>query len=239
MDNIKKIWPINLQLFNEGGGAGSGSGGAGGQGSAGAGSGSGKQGGSGSGNGQAGTGQGQGGDGQGPKVFSEEYVSAIRNESAHYRTQLRGLENAVRGALGLKAEDQVSEAVISQYVQQQKQAIEKSQASAKKMLIKAEVKMQAVELKIIDPDAAMALADLSKVQVAEDGKVTGVKEALEALIKDKPYLVGKGSGGVGSPGSPGGGQGSMTPEEEGRKIAEERAKAKKAQLEGKGIDPWA
>lgn len=38
-------------------------------------------------------------------------------------------------------------------------------------------------------DDALKLADLSAARVDDEGSVTGVKEALEALIKAKPYLV--------------------------------------------------
>lgn len=61
-------------------------------------------------------------------------------------------------------------------------------------LIAAEVKTASVELKIVDPDAALALMDKSKIKVDDKGNVTGVKEALDALTKAKPYLVGKATG---------------------------------------------
>jgi hypothetical protein len=57
----------------------------------------------------------------------------------------------------------------------------------------------------IDPEAVVALLDKSKVKVEADGKVTGAKEAVEELLKQKPYLVAKsGSGyqmGAGASGS--------------------------------------
>lgn len=62
------------------------------------------------------------------------------------------------------------------------------QANAR--LIRAEVKVVATDLGIVDPDAAYALMDMSGVAVADDGSVTGVKASLEALMKDKPYLKG-------------------------------------------------
>jgi len=61
-------------------------------------------------------------------------------------------------------------------------------------LIAAEVKTASVELKIVDPDAALALMDKSKIKVDDKGNVIGVKEALDALTKAKPYLVGKATG---------------------------------------------
>lgn len=63
-------------------------------------------------------------------------------------------------------------------------------------LIAAEVKTASIELKIVDPDAALALMDKSKIKVDDKGNVTGVKEALDALTKAKPYLVGKAAGGA-------------------------------------------
>jgi chromosome segregation ATPase len=40
-----------------------------------------------------------------------------------------------------------------------------------------------------NPDAALKLVDLSNVAISDDGKTTGLKEALEALAKAHPYLV--------------------------------------------------
>ena len=56
-------------------------------------------------------------------------------------------------------------------------------------LISAEVRAVGTELNIIDIDAAFMLMDKSGVKVGEDGSVTGVKEALEALTTAKPYLL--------------------------------------------------
>ncbi len=40
-----------------------------------------------------------------------------------------------------------------------------------------------------DPADALKLADLSGVEIDKDGTVTGMKEALDKLAKDKPHLV--------------------------------------------------
>ncbi len=83
-------------------------------------------------------------------------------------------------------------------------------------LIAAEVKTASVELKIVDPDAALALMDKSKIKVDDKGNVTGVKEALDALTKAKPYLVGKATGAWGD--KQGGGAGDqLTAREELKK----------------------
>lgn len=41
----------------------------------------------------------------------------------------------------------------------------------------------------VDAEAALRLVDLSEVEIKDDGTVKGLKEALEALAKAKPYLV--------------------------------------------------
>lgn len=41
----------------------------------------------------------------------------------------------------------------------------------------------------VDAEAALRLVDLSEVEIKDDGTVKGLKEALEALAKDKSYLV--------------------------------------------------
>lgn len=58
-------------------------------------------------------------------------------------------------------------------------------------LIRAEVKSVAADLSIVDGEAAYALMDRSGVAVDDQGNVTGVKEALEALLESKPYLKGQ------------------------------------------------
>ncbi len=134
------------------------------------------------------------------RTFTEEYVSSLRTESAGYRTQLRAYEKALKEFLGLKPDDDlkdVSQALTAHKTANQA-AIEKATAGAKALLVKAEVKVLAKDLDIVDADAAMVLADLSKVQVTEDGKVEGVKEALEALLQAKPWLKKQSSGPIGS-----------------------------------------
>src|SRR5690606_4565556 len=68
---------------------------------------------------------------------------------------------------------------------------------AKLALIKAAFTAEAVAANLVNVDDAFKLADLSEVDVSEDGTVTGVKEAVEVLVKEKPYLVKQGQGASG------------------------------------------
>ncbi len=69
------------------------------------------------------------------------------------------------------------------------QRIDERMRTADNRLISAEVRAVGAELNIIDIDAAFALMDKSGVKVGDDGSVTGVKEALEALATARPWLV--------------------------------------------------
>jgi DNA-binding transcriptional MerR regulator len=57
-------------------------------------------------------------------------------------------------------------------------------------MIASEVKVRAAQLGIIDPDAALLLADRTNIRYSEEGGVTGVDAALTQLLEDKPYLKG-------------------------------------------------
>ncbi len=67
-------------------------------------------------------------------------------------------------------------------------------SAANERLVRAEVKLIASQMGIIDPDAALALMDRSAVKVNDAGEVEGVKAALDKLVKDKAYLLGQNSG---------------------------------------------
>ncbi|MEW9697951.1 scaffolding protein [Paenibacillus sp. SI8] len=71
------------------------------------------------------------------------------------------------------------------------EAREKALTTANQRLIKSEFRALARESGI-RPDAlddAFKLADTSAVSVDDDGNVVGVKDVIEALVKDKPYLA--------------------------------------------------
>jgi Phage minor structural protein GP20 len=97
-----------------------------------------------------------------------------------------------------KAEMSELERLQSELAELQKKAQEaeevknKTLESANQRLIKAEFKLIAKEMGVRKEaiDDAFVLADLSGVEVDDDGNVQGVKEALESLKKSKAYLFG-------------------------------------------------
>jgi small-conductance mechanosensitive channel len=76
--------------------------------------------------------------------------------------------------------------------------------TANKRLVDAEIKVFAKDAGFADVTDAVALVDRTSIQVDEQGNVTGAKEAIEALAKAKPHLIGEGKP-AGTPGSGGNG----------------------------------
>jgi len=179
----------------------------------------------------------------GARTYTEEYVRALRAESAGYRTRAKALDEqlaGVRKAFGIPdGQDPDWTKVLADREATHTTALEAASKNAKQMLLRAEVRALAAELGAVDADVVWQLADLSKAQIADDGKVTGVKEAIEALLKDKPFLKGSTGAkpGVGAPGGNPGPSGAPDPVEAAKKLAEERNKGKT--VPAGGYDPWA
>lgn len=84
---------------------------------------------------------------------------------------------------------QLSEAerLTARLQEAEKRAIAASdQASA--AMIASEVKVRAVEMGIIDPDAAFVLMDRTNVQYSAENGVSGVEDSLTSLLESKPWL---------------------------------------------------
>ena len=99
------------------------------------------------------------------------------------------------------SEQELLKARIAEMEQAQADWDAQAKAAAEKVnekLLRAEVRVIAATMNFIKPEQAYKLADLTSVETDEDGQVKGVKEALEALVKDNQHLI-KAAGGPGSP----------------------------------------
>jgi len=95
-------------------------------------------------------------------------------------------------------------------------------ARAQEALLRSSVVAEAARKNVIDPDAAVALLDRSAIEFDADGNPTNIADAMDSLLKAKPYLTGgsrAGSADLGARGGDGKGQLSrdalknMTPEQ--------------------------
>lgn len=212
-----------MQFFNADDGSGSGAGAGSDEGS-GAGSGEG-----------AGEGSGTGGE----KTFTQAELDAlIKDRLAREKKKYEGVDveeyKRFKADAQKKADDEKTEL---QKLQEKLSETEKTSKSvmqqANARLIKAEFKVLAKELGVEYVDDAFKLADLSGIKVNENGEVEGIKEIVEALVAEKPFLV-KNKGGTGKIDNKSKGDKGSTDDKGsiGKFLAQQRKDSIKAQEEG-------
>ena len=75
--------------------------------------------------------------------------------------------------------------------------LDDANAKVRRMQISAEVAKVGTELGLLDSDVALQLLPAAAIKINTKGEVTGVRDALETLKKEKPYLFGgKAAGGM-------------------------------------------
>lgn len=149
--------------------------------------------------GQDGGTPGAGGDGQPTaEQLAAELASlraALRAANAESMTRRKKLDELEAAEEERKAA-QLSEVEKARKAQADAEA--KALATEERLrtaAIRNAVVLAASKANFYDPEDAFRLADLAEVQVAEDGTVTGVDNALKTLTKAKPHLVKVASGG--------------------------------------------
>lgn len=118
------------------------------------------------------------------KIWTDEYVQALRDEAKNNRLQKRAYESHLRTLMGLKEGEDIDDSKVAQY----KASIDKASAD---VLTKANERLILAELRGMteyNTKLAEKLVDRSKINVAEDGTVTGVAEALTALALEFPEI---------------------------------------------------
>lgn len=135
--------------------------------------------------------------GDGQKAFDADYVRKLRSENAAYRKRAQEAE----GRVAAFEQSQLSEAEKAQAriaeLEKQNQAL---LDSAHRDRLERQVALAAPKYGIVDPDAAVRLLDIDRLDVADDGTINNLDDTLKNLIKDRPWLVGtqRGSGGGGA-----------------------------------------
>jgi len=107
-------------------------------------------------------------------------------EAAERRKRLQAIE---------EAEAKRKEAELSEVEKAKKRAeeaearLEKLQSEMEQQAIRHAMMIEASNLHFYNPEEAIRLADLSLVEIDDEGRVKGAKAALEALAKQSPYLI--------------------------------------------------
>jgi hypothetical protein len=134
------------------------------------------------------------------KTYDEEYVKALRTESAKYRTKAKDLEtssqtqqqelmNKVFQALGLEPD---AEKNFDKLLSEAQTKAQDAEHRANERILNAEVKAQASQLgvKAEKLPYLLKLADISTVEFTDgEPNQEQIKAALDAVIKDFPEIV--------------------------------------------------
>lgn len=196
-------WSFKVQRFNEGGGAtGGGDGGnGGGQGghAGNDGGGTGAATGANGGGGQAAAGGDKGGEGSKPAVaFSskEEYDSALQGAVSDFLKGL-GIEKAddLKGIVDAHKQQQEAQKTAEQKLAERETDLKNANGTIQSLRIENAFIVEAIK-QGVDPDKladAIRLADLSKVEVTDGGKIKNIDKHVTELITSKPWLKSDGT----------------------------------------------
>jgi hypothetical protein len=123
-----------------------------------------------------------------PRVFSEDYVKALRSEAAENRVKTKNLEKKLKTVLGIKEDEAVEDwdTIITNYQSNIQKSQQEQLEKVKELLFQAELKKYEGQynMKLVNK-----LLDKSKVTVDDDGNISGLQEALKELEKDFPEVI--------------------------------------------------
>jgi hypothetical protein len=117
------------------------------------------------------------------ETFTKEYVEQLRENAKSERLKREAAEQKA------KEKDDAFATLNSK--------ITDLESKSQERIVKAEVKAFAAKAGVIDLDAALKLADMSKVKLNDDQEVTGVEEMLNDLKEKRPYLFQEAKGNQG------------------------------------------
>jgi flagellar motor protein MotB len=119
-----------------------------------------------------------------------EAKRAANAEAKKYREKLEALEAERKKIEEEKLKEQGKFQELAESLKKEKEELEKR---FKDMLILRALENEAIKQGIVDPEA-VKLADMSLIKTDKDFQIEGVKEAIEKLKKEKPYLFEKKEG---------------------------------------------
>ena len=122
------------------------------------------------------------------RVFTEDYVKALRSEAAENRVRAKNFEKKLKSILGINEDEAIEDwdTVITNYQSNIQKSQQEQLEKVKELLFQAELKRleNQYNLKLVNK-----LLDKSKIQIGDDGNITGLQEALKELEKEFPEIV--------------------------------------------------
>jgi len=131
------------------------------------------------------------------ELSDDTFTGAVRDRIAQLTARAKGAERRLAeiAAAQEEAERKALEEQerFKELYEKERQAREKEASGRKDDAIRARFLLAAQTKGIVDPDVAFVIAKsmppFGAVQVDDEGKVTGIDEVVETLVKEKPYLV--------------------------------------------------
>lgn len=118
------------------------------------------------------------------KVFSEEYVVALREEAKSHRLAKKQYESIIRKAFELSDDEPITNDLSDRFKKQIEQKTADAIQQANQKIITAEIKaLEGYDVKLVK-----RLLDQSKLVVKDDGTVEGLQEAVDEIAKEFPQV---------------------------------------------------
>ena len=137
----------------------------------------------------------QAGESQTNDTISLDEAKKLRSEAANLRSRLRSTEAKAKELDDLKAKLEADKLSETEKLQKQLATLQSEHdnaiRAAQERTINYEVRLQAAQMGIVDPDAAAKLLDWSQIEYDDNGSPTNVNDLLKNLLKTRPYLAGK------------------------------------------------
>jgi len=131
------------------------------------------------------------------ELSDDTFTGAVRDRIAQLTARAKGAERRLAeiAAAQEEAERKALEEQerFKELYEKERQAREKEASGRKDDAIRARFLLAAQSKGVVDPDVAFVIArslpGFGAVQADDEGKVTGIDEVVETLVKEKPYLV--------------------------------------------------
>lgn len=118
------------------------------------------------------------------------YKAKRFKELAEYKTKYQQLEEDRKKAEEKSLKEQGKYEKLYEQSQSEIEQLKKANQDA---LVNSKLQQLLHQEGVVDAEAAVTLADRSKIEVTEDGEINGLEDVVEGLKETKQYLFGKGN----------------------------------------------
>ena len=129
-----------------------------------------------------------------PPIDAAALAAEVEKWKAHSRQWEKRAKEAAPAAAKLAELEQSQLSEIERVTNAAQEAEARASALAEKAtaaLVRSAVVSSATRHQVIDPDAVLAFIDRQALTIGDDDSVSGVDEAVKAVLAAKPYLVAK------------------------------------------------